>query len=172
MAKSVRLSVISPTQSFTFDSVNQFTKIGRSFKCDFNIPREDFSREHCLFEALDGEYYLTDLGSKNGILVNRSRLVPHERVKVKSDSLIILSNVYQLKINAIEIKPQSSVVLKLPDPDLQTVTYNLSVEEKVEVSKKRLPRKNDEVTEKGESLKMTAGFVAVVGLFLIYQALG
>src|SRR4051812_26982423 len=104
MGESVKLTLTSPTESFTHHSSEISVRIGRSQKCEFNIPREDLSREHCLFEVVNNEYFVTDLGSKNGITVDRIRIDPNVRTKITNESAVVLSGLYTLKINAFEIK--------------------------------------------------------------------
>lgn len=57
--------------------------IGRSEDCRVCIDSEHFSREHCLIELIDGNVYVTDLNSKNGIFINHIR-VP-KKMKVNLD---------------------------------------------------------------------------------------
>lgn len=173
MSGLTRLTVISPTQTFTFSPNSSAIKIGRSLKCDFNIPKEDLSREHCLFEFTDDEFFITDLGSKNGVCVDRVKLPPFQRTKVTFNSQIVLANIYNLKINALEIRTRSDIVYKLAKGDLQTVTFNMDFEvdekkEEVEVSipRPRIRHKEEVVVPKHETAKMLAGFIAAVGLVI------
>jgi pSer/pThr/pTyr-binding forkhead associated (FHA) protein len=48
--------------------------IGRGNSCDIVIEDPLISREHCVIEYDDGGYYLRDLGSKNGTVLNRKPL--------------------------------------------------------------------------------------------------
>lgn len=54
--------------------------IGRSSKCDVVIPHEGMSRLHCQIEFIDGEYFVTDLGSTNGVLIDNQRIEPHQKI--------------------------------------------------------------------------------------------
>lgn len=54
--------------------------IGRSSKCDVVIPHEGMSRLHCQVEFIDGEYFITDLGSTNGVLIDNQRIEPHQKI--------------------------------------------------------------------------------------------
>lgn len=47
--------------------------IGRGNNCDIVVKDPLISREHCLIEY-DGSYFLRDLGSKNGTVLNRKAL--------------------------------------------------------------------------------------------------
>lgn len=54
--------------------------IGRSSKCDVVIPHEGMSRLHCQIEFIDGEYFVTDLGSTNGVLIDNQKIEPHQKI--------------------------------------------------------------------------------------------
>ena len=67
--------------------------IGRSLKCDVVLKDESLSRQHCLIEIQDGEFYITDLGSANGITIDGTRIAPNERTHYGSFSTVILGAV-------------------------------------------------------------------------------
>ncbi len=153
-------------------------KIGRSLNCEFNIPKEDLSREHCLFEIENGEFFVTDLGSKNGICVNRERIQPNVRVPVDLSSQIVLSNLYTLKINALEIKSKAEMIGKRDDPELETVSFDIDeLPELAQHPKKQRSRRASKKENSGkksmisENLKMIIGFFLILA-FIIYQARG
>jgi pSer/pThr/pTyr-binding forkhead associated (FHA) protein len=178
MVNSLRLTLSSPTENFTYQSNENSVRIGRSTKCEFNIPREDLSREHCLLEVEGEEYFITDLGSKNGIAINRMKIAPNVRTKVTEESLIVLSNIYTLKINAFEVKSKMDMVSKKINPDMNTVTFALDldeIKEKKPSSTKRVLKKHKEddveVIKNYDTIKMAIGFIVIVG-FVIYHALG
>ncbi len=63
--------------------------IGRSPEADIVIKDERASRIHCGVRFLDGKYYIKDLKSKNGTLLNNHRLDmeelnPGDRIQVGS----------------------------------------------------------------------------------------
>jgi pSer/pThr/pTyr-binding forkhead associated (FHA) protein len=185
MAESVKLTLTSPTESFTYHAEEKAVRIGRSTKCEFNVPREDFSREHGLFEVIGDEYFVTDLGSKNGITVDRIKIDSNVRTKIDNESVVVFSSLYTLKINSFEVKSKMDMMAtaaaaakKAAGPDVQTVSFALDFdktnsEKKVVLPKKiaRRPREVEEVTHSYETVKMALGFVLVVG-FVIYHALG
>ena len=51
---------------------------GRSSSADITINDDQASREHCRFEFEDGKWYVADLGSSNGTLINEERITRHE----------------------------------------------------------------------------------------------
>jgi colicin import membrane protein len=62
--------------------------IGRSATCDFQIDDPSISREHLRIQVKDGELIAIDLGSSNGSLLNRSRLVPNKPTPIPEGALI------------------------------------------------------------------------------------
>lgn len=53
--------------------------IGRSAKCDVVVPHDGMSRQHCQIELENGEVFITDLGSTNGVLIDGEKIVPHQK---------------------------------------------------------------------------------------------
>lgn len=181
MGNSLRLTLTSPIESYAHVTPENNIRIGRSSKCEFTIPREDLSREHCLLEAAADGYYVTDLGSKNGVAVDRIQIPPHIRTKVDETSVIVLANIYTLKINALEIFSKKDIVAKTKAPakeDTETVSFSLDIEatteKKLPVFGKRASKRrsvSDAETANYEVIKMAVGFLLVVS-FVIYHALG
>lgn len=173
---SFKFSLTSPKETFSHSSSKQAITIGRSLKCDFNVPKEDLSREHCLIELDQNEIFITDLGSKNGVSIDRARISPHKRYKVTSDVEVLLSNKYVFKVNPVGIEIRSKMDLvehKDVSPVAETVTIQLEaerpLEDKVKVKIKPLVRKKASIegTKQAfspEAIKMIIGFVVITGI--------
>lgn len=58
--------------------------IGRSNKSDFVVANDSLSRQHCLIELVDGEFFVTDLASSNGVFIDGNRIQPNQRILYKS----------------------------------------------------------------------------------------
>lgn len=59
--------------------------IGRSNKCDLSLPYDGFSRIHCQIEVTpEGDLFITDLGSVNGIFIDGVKIEPHRRIPYNS----------------------------------------------------------------------------------------
>ena len=63
---------VSPKNSLT---------LGRSIRCDISIPDESLSRSHCLIEYSNGNFFITDLGSANGVHIDGNRLEANLRTQ-------------------------------------------------------------------------------------------
>ena len=53
--------------------------LGRSPKCQIVIPDEGISRQHCQIEYVDGDLYVTDLHSTNGVALDGMLIDPGVR---------------------------------------------------------------------------------------------
>jgi putative nucleotidyltransferase with HDIG domain len=74
--------------------------IGRSHECDLVIPHASISRQHALISSQDGAYYVEDLRSKNGVLLNHHRV--QDRVEIKAgDEIQVGDIVYTLEGPAV-----------------------------------------------------------------------
>lgn len=73
--------------------------IGRSSKCDVVIPHEGMSRLHCQIEFIDGEYFITDLGSTNGVLIDNQKIEPHQKTPYQTFLLLSFGAVQSLQIS-------------------------------------------------------------------------
>lgn len=181
MFNSLRITITSPDKVFKHTALDDNAiKIGRSLRCDFSVPLEDLSREHCLFE-MDGEkYFITDLGSSNGVWVNDERIPAHEKTLITPDDVVILSNLYTFNINPVEIKTRSDVVIKQDavvkkvNPETATVSFQLEYpDEKVQLKKQKISRTRTHAIEAEdgktfEGAKMLVGFLIVMGFITYY----
>lgn len=61
--------------------------LGRSRDCDITVDDPNISRRHAEISREEGAYWIADLGSTNGILVNGKRV---ERAKLEPDDEILL----------------------------------------------------------------------------------
>lgn len=181
MLSTLRITVTSPTKAFTHTALGESAvKIGRSLRCDFSIPLEDLSREHCLFEIDDQHFYITDLGSANGVWVDRERIPAHERIQFTPESHVVLSNLYQLNIAPMEIKTKSDINVSMSSApkdvprDVKTLTFQLDFPEEREqplpqtVFRKKPPKHVSEKAdgETYEIAKMVLGFIVVAGIVI------
>lgn len=176
----IKLNVICGTETFSYVGFEKSIRIGRSLKCEFNIPKDDLSREHCLLEIDENTCFITDLASKNGLTINGKRLRPNVKTLITEDSNVVLANIYHLKINQLEIKTKADIVKKMINPEIDTRSFQLDIAELVEKPNLKKPRKKkinvqenagpSRLTSQG-SLKMIIGFIAILG-FALYQAFG
>lgn len=58
--------------------------IGRSKDCDIVIVYDGFSRKHAMVELIENDLFITDLDSKNGVLIDGKKINPGERTLIQS----------------------------------------------------------------------------------------
>ena len=59
--------------------------IGRGDECDIRLNQGSISRHHAVLDYIDGDWYVEDLGSQNGVFVDGEKI---ERVKVAASTNI------------------------------------------------------------------------------------
>ncbi len=68
-------------EDLTFKVDKDSCVIGRSGSCDIVIPHESISRKHCQIDYRDGDFFVTDLGSINGVTIDGQKITPNKPVK-------------------------------------------------------------------------------------------
>lgn len=63
--------------------------IGRSRACDIILPSAKVSRQHATLSRMDGQLYIEDLGSANGVWKNGQRI---DRDRIASGDIVVLSD--------------------------------------------------------------------------------
>ena len=67
---------------------------------DYTIPKKGVSRKHLRFEESDGEIYVYDDASTNGVRLNGKRIVPETQVKLSSgDTIRVLDITFAVAID-------------------------------------------------------------------------
>lgn len=64
--------------------------VGRSAKCDLVIPHDAISRQHCQIELLKDRFYITDLGSSNGVTIDGKKIPPNTKIALSPTSQLTL----------------------------------------------------------------------------------
>ncbi|MBI1369058.1 MAG: DnaJ domain-containing protein [Planctomycetes bacterium] len=78
-------------QRRTFPLAKPVTVIGRRGSCELSIPLTSISREHCQIDFRDGQFFVRDLQSSNGVLVNDQRV---SESPLKAGDVIHIGAVY------------------------------------------------------------------------------
>ena len=111
--------------------------VGRSKNCHVVIPFDGFSRQHCLIEVEQGEIFITDLNSSNGVYINENRISAQKRVPYKTCLPLAIGGAFAVQID-LEIPEEK------PRPQLKIVEINEDVEVKKKdaLIKKTIPKKS------------------------------
>lgn len=96
----VQAKIVLPNQKQLDIKIDGTTTIGRkdvSNDCDIDVTEVDphlySSRRHAEIIARFGEYYIKDVGSRNGTYINNRKIGINEEVKLNHQDRIILGNV-------------------------------------------------------------------------------
>ena len=90
--------------------------IGRSKNCSIVAPFEGISRHHCQIDFQDGEIFVTDLASTNGVFIDGTRLEPN--VKTHYQTYLTLS-VGSIQSITIEFDDKTGVQSQNPFETIQ-----------------------------------------------------
>ena len=71
------LTLLEEEKTGEFHELKDAALIGTDPECDMQIQGEYISRTHCIIELKEGNWFVRDLDSTNGIYVNGIRVVQH-----------------------------------------------------------------------------------------------
>jgi len=102
MASAIKITLTPPMgikveQRFEGHSIT----IGRSKTCTLTVDSESLSRQHCLIELINGEFYITDLGSTNGVYIEGMRIEAHQKIRFNNFLNLQISN-YECQVTELE----------------------------------------------------------------------
>lgn len=86
----------SPVMSFSVPD-DSFT-VGRSMRNDVVLLKESISRQHCRIDIIDGDIYVTDLHSTNGVFIDGERIPPGKKTLVPTFLNLSLGPVKHLQV--------------------------------------------------------------------------
>ena len=145
--------------------------IGRSAQADVVIPHEGMSRKHCLIENKNGQFFITDLESANGVFIDDKRIGPSVPTAVPEYLNLSFGAVQSLRIEQEEnlnykIEQQAKNVqnpLNKTNPNLKRPTSKTGKHEHL---KKGMPGPS---SKKNVLLLVATIMVLVILGYLYYQ---
>ncbi len=107
--EGLRLEPVSGPEISAYKlSSSQYTRIGRALDCQLCLPDPSVSRIHAALVGRAGRWFLSDLGSRVGTLLNGVRLVPNQpALLAPGDSLRI--GPWEFRLTAEEIQRSGAV---------------------------------------------------------------
>ena len=150
-------------------------KIGRSNKCDLIIPHDGVSREHLLLEFIDGQYYVTDLNSRNGVFIDSSQIEPSKRTRYLTTLQLTFGSVQSLEIDLDENNQSSegsfsslSQQTSIQDSNNQTRTIDMRREKiKREKEKTQLPSQRKRFQKVEAQSKLKTFFTNLLAILIL-----
>jgi hypothetical protein len=92
--------------------------IGRDGEtCQLKIDEVTVSKQHASLELIGGRYFLTDLGSTNGTILNGAPLPRHQPAPVDNGDVIALAGVVALRFVAVSFHGYHSAFISYGRPD-------------------------------------------------------
>jgi len=86
--------------------------IGRSSECEIRVVDESISRKHCLIEVIDGQVYLTDLDSANGVYIDGKRIEAGTPVHYPTYLSLSIGPQLTVSIESIDDSSQAGFALR------------------------------------------------------------
>ena len=138
--------------------------VGRSVKADVVVPDDALSRNHCLIEIEAGNFYVTDLGSSNGVFINSQRIPPDTRTLYNSFSHLTIGEL-ECTIEDVEsVEPIKNSPLKSTPPKEDNNTKTVT-----RMALKSPQKRTKPIREKKTSPLNANGIIGIViVLALIY----
>ncbi|MES2525765.1 MAG: FHA domain-containing protein [Bdellovibrionota bacterium] len=109
-------------EDLTFKLDKDSCVIGRSGSCDVVIPHESISRRHCQIDYRDGELFVTDLGSINGVTLDGQKITPNKPVKFQSFFALAFGAVQSMMVDipeertSVQVNPLLATTLPKEKP--------------------------------------------------------
>lgn len=117
--------------------------IGRAPDCDLVVNTDVISRKHLRVEHIDGEIYLTDLGSTNGTFLNGRRIPPKKRVDYKTgDQLTVESENTECTFRIIVINDNQAVDANLDEQQIALARKEQVLKQKNDRIRRELEKEN------------------------------
>lgn len=145
-----------------FDLNETKVVIGRSPKCQVVIPHEGLSRQHCLIEIENGEIFVTDLDSTNGVFIDGTRIQPSRKTEFKTYLPLSFGPVDSLLVEFEKPEEEKSPLYEPKKP--------VNVHMSSKIAKEKLGTKTETKTTKpvDNDLKYKILAVIVIVIFLAF----
>ena len=140
--------------------------IGRSGQCDVVITHESISRRHCQIEYRNGDFYVTDLGSINGVSVDGEKIKPEKPIKFQSYLPLSFGAVQSLIIDLPEERTSVQVnpLLATTLPKEKPRTHKIQSAKTVELPQSSTKKKTEEEPDKSMKNFLILCVVVIFGL--------
>ncbi len=159
--------VLLDGEKLNFKIDKESCTIGRSPQCDVVIQHEAMSRKHCLLEVKNGNLFVTDLASSNGVSIEGEKIPPNTPVPYQTFLSLAFGAVQSINIELEETKDEK------PKSDLSSPSLTQRKTEKPRPTQEKtspgkpVPQTNKE-DQKSKVIKVAAviALLGVLGYFL------
>lgn len=162
----MRISIKLPNGLVEAKDFNQsVVSIGRSTKNDFAVGDESLSRQHCQIEYIKGEFFITDLGSANGVYLDGTRIPSNTKTPFTTFLQLHIASL-ECQVTDLEDAPPIEYQPR-PLEDQKTVN---ELTKTVSLSKRVFPKK--EAVKKDNSLFIKIAAFLIIAAGVYYQFSG
>ncbi|MCZ7674258.1 MAG: FHA domain-containing protein [Chloroflexi bacterium] len=159
-----RLMVQQPGRSAaTHPLTKNIITIGRDAQNDIVIDADVVSRRHAQITLQGSDYWITDMGSTNGVAINGGRILPHQLVKLDDGALLRIGDQFGNSVSmTFQLTAQQTAVpgktIRLGQLNLgQAAVYTLGREtnNQVQLNHPSVSRRHAEIqrTPQGEVIR-------------------
>jgi pSer/pThr/pTyr-binding forkhead associated (FHA) protein len=181
----MRLSVqIEFDKALDLETKKDSVVVGRAPHCDLVVNHQNISREHCRIEKIKNQFFITDLGSSNGVFVNNQRLKPHVKTEIRSGAPLALGTLEcllghedirtQEKVLSVESSPRGdyTATIRIARIELNRPSITLELEKKPKLAGPKNPvsghREEEIVVERSYTGIILVGTIIVCLLLMLY----
>src|SRR4051812_21375905 len=100
-----------PRQGEQFPLKASRTRLGRNPDADICLPSQLVSRNHAHVECVDGNYFVEDLGSRNGTFINGDRIDRRAPLQ-PTDRLVVGEFTFGLRLSPSATPSEAAVVIR------------------------------------------------------------
>ena len=111
--------------------------IGRANEADWQIMDPSMSRRHALVKVIDGEWYITDLGSRQGTQVNGRLLARGEQARLRAGDLLRFGH-WSCRCKDPAEAQSIGISTTVEDPGVQSLISRLDDQKLAGLAQKRL----------------------------------
>ena len=141
--------------------------IGRSPKCEIVIPHDGVSRQHCRLDLENGEFFVTDLASTNGVLIDGKKILPNKKTLLLTYLPLSFGPVQSLTV--LDEAPAGFTTSFSGAAITETLTGNKQIKEKIAAHKSASqpkPEVSKKNKEKGVDFKMIMATFLAIGIMV------
>lgn len=142
--------------------------IGRSPQCDVVIPHEAMSRKHCLLEVKNGEIFVTDLGSSNGVFIEGQKIPANSPVAYHSYFALTFGAVQSVAIT-LEEAPAPAQSNERTSPSLSKANRTDKGKTKPSISTLKTKAPTKTASKNNLKIILVVLILALIGYFFLDQ---
>ena len=150
----------------TFSVKKNSVSIGRGTTCDVVLPYEGFSRQHAQIDVIDGEIYVTDLGSTNGVFIEGQRIPASTKTLTQSFFNLQIGPAQQVEIMDDEHRPVATSGAVIPNPKREVKLQRADQTKTTQMDSAQLKR----TTKKKVAAKSNKPAIILLLIFLVAAA--